>query len=99
MARPRTHGKGRRARTQSGQLGLEALLWSKVAISPDELNDTGEWPTGRNGIFTACHTGEIENFRNGKRIIIPTAPLRRKLGIDGSGSTGNSVNKPSGGAK
>jgi hypothetical protein len=37
---------------------------------------------GRNGIYAACATGEIECFRMGKKIIIPTAPLLRKLGIE-----------------
>ena len=74
--------KAKRGWTDTRKLGLEELLRSRLAISPDDLHHTGEWPTSRNAIYTACQVGDIESFRSGKRIIIPTAPLRRKLGME-----------------
>jgi hypothetical protein len=58
-----------------------ALL--RPGISPDELYELGILPVDRNSIYDACNKGEIECFRIGKKIVIATAPLRRKLGIDG----------------
>jgi|GEM_PF-2646366 hypothetical protein len=64
-------------------------LFEKPTISPEELHETGAMPVGINGIYDALHsylnspesgTG-IECFRVNRRIIIPTGPLRRKLGI------------------
>jgi hypothetical protein len=51
-------------------------------ISPDQLYKLGIIPLSRNGIYDACNRGEIESFRLGKKIVIPTAPLRRKLGME-----------------
>jgi hypothetical protein len=65
----------------TGKEKLEQLLNSKATTSPDELHETGEMG-GRNGIYDACNKGDIECFRMGKRIFIPTAPLRRKLGME-----------------
>ena len=70
---------------------LEAVLKSKAAIGPDELhNVSGGQLGGRNSIYNACNeylrdpgAGRgIECFRQGKRLIIPTAPMRRKLGLE-----------------
>jgi hypothetical protein len=55
---------------------------SKPAISPEELYNLKILPSGRNSIYEALHKGEIECFRIGKKIVIPTAPLRRKLGME-----------------
>jgi len=69
-------------------LGLKAL--EKPTISPDELHASKLLnDAGRNTIYAACNRylrGDknddgIECFRIGKRIVIPTAPLRRKLGL------------------
>jgi hypothetical protein len=54
---------------------------SSPGITPDQLFNSKLLPMSRNLIYAACNTGEIECFRVGKKIIIPTAPLRRKLGI------------------
>jgi hypothetical protein len=47
------------------------------------------WPTvgvalglSRGGTFEAAHRGDFEVLRFGKLIKAPTAPLRRKLGIE-----------------
>jgi hypothetical protein len=56
-------------------------ILNRPGISPDQLYRAHLMPLSRNLIYAACNTGEIECFRVGKKIIIPTAPLRRKLGI------------------
>jgi hypothetical protein len=58
----------------------QAIL-KKPAISPDELDKAALLPLSRNAIYDACKSGDIESFRIGKKIVIPTAALRRKLGI------------------
>jgi hypothetical protein len=65
----------------SSRQKLEKLLTTRATLSPDEVYETGEFG-GRNVIYDACSSGEIENFRFNKRIFIPTAPLRRKLGLE-----------------
>jgi excisionase family DNA binding protein len=35
----------------------------------------------RNGTYEAVRRGDLEVMKFGKRIIVPTAPLRRKLGL------------------
>lgn len=47
------------------------------------------WPTagkavglGRNATYEAAKRGEIPTNRFGNKITVPTAPLRRMLGID-----------------
>jgi hypothetical protein len=74
----------------NGKTKLVDALLRKPTISPDELHNSGVIPIGRNSIYEACNsflrspqsgTG-IECFRVNKKIIIPTAPLRKKLGIE-----------------
>ena len=59
-----------------------ATLLARPTISPDELHESNALKVGRNGIYEACHNGELEVIRRGKKILILTAPLRRKLGIE-----------------
>jgi hypothetical protein len=59
-----------------------ANLLGRPSISPEELHRLRILPISRNGIYDAVRRGEIESFRIGKRIVILTAPLRRKLGIE-----------------
>jgi hypothetical protein len=59
------------------------VLRSRPGISPDELHDAQVMPGCRNALYEAIARGEIESFKIGKRIIIPTAPLLRKLGLAG----------------
>ena len=61
-----------------------ADLLQRPTITPDELFKLDLMPVSRNGIYDACNTGQIECFRLGRKIVIPTAPLRRKLGIEGA---------------
>lgn len=60
--------------------GVEALR--KVpTMTPGELFKAKVIPGTRNGLYAALERGEIESFRLGKKIVIPTAPLLRKLGV------------------
>jgi len=59
-----------------------AALLKRPGISPDELLKAGILPIARNALYEALSRGEIESFRVGKKIVIPTAPLKRKLGIE-----------------
>lgn len=61
--------------------GIESVQ-NCSGISPDQLLASKVMPISRNGLYDALRRGEIESFRLGKRIIIPTAPLLRKLGIE-----------------
>jgi len=58
---------------------IEALL-AKPTITPDELAVVLR--TSRNGAYDAVRRGDVESFRVGKKIKVPTAPLRRKLGME-----------------
>jgi hypothetical protein len=41
-------------------------------------------PLSRNALYSAIKSGEIDSLTVGKKkILIKTAPLRRKLGLDG----------------
>jgi hypothetical protein len=82
-----SRGRARRRRAEKIDL---ASLFAKPTISPEELYLSGAIPVGRNLLYDALHsflnspqsgTG-IECFRVNRRIVIPTAPLRRKLGIE-----------------
>jgi hypothetical protein len=56
-------------------------ILNRLSISPAELHEAGILPLSRGAIYCACNSGEIECTRIGKRIVIPTAPRRRMLGI------------------
>ncbi len=60
----------------------KSAVLSQPSVSPEELYDAGVLPLSRGSIYAACNSGEIESFRVGKKIVIPTAPLRKKLGIE-----------------
>jgi hypothetical protein len=59
---------------------IEKLL-QRPAIS---VTDCGMMIFGlsRNGSYDAAKRGDFETFNVGKKIMVPTAPLRRKLGMD-----------------
>ncbi len=61
-----------------------AEIFSLPFVTADELYESQLIPLSRNAIYAACNTGEIENHRIGRKIIIPTAPLRRKSGFEPS---------------
>lgn len=55
-------------------------ILSKPAISPVEYAKVMN--IGRASAYAACSKGEIETIRCGKLIKVPTAPLRRALGLE-----------------
>jgi len=59
---------------------VEKLL-QRPAIS---VTDCGMKILGlsRNGSYDAAKRGDFETFNIGKKIMVPTAPLRRKLGME-----------------
>jgi len=59
-----------------------AKMLAKPTITPAELFETGILPISRNGIYDAINRGDIEVMSIGKKKVIITAPLRRKLGLD-----------------
>jgi len=58
-------------------------LLSRPAITPDELHQSKVLPLTRNGVYEAIKRGELDVLTFGKKKAILTAPLRRKLGIEG----------------
>jgi hypothetical protein len=54
-------------------------LLGRPTITPDQALQV--LPLSRNGLYEALRRGDITSIRIGKKIIIPTAPLRRKLGM------------------
>ena len=70
------------AKTARKEVVDVAALLARPTISPEELYESGLLKLGRNLIYEGCRNGDIESFRVGPKLIrIPTAPLRRKLGI------------------
>jgi excisionase family DNA binding protein len=67
-------------KNQMAMSDLEKLLRQAV-ISPADVPRV--LPLGRNGVYEAIRKGEIESIRIGRKIMIPTAALRRKLGMAG----------------
>lgn len=55
-------------------------LLNKPTITVDNAAKAIGLP--RNAIYAAIHRGEFATIKTGKRILVLTAPLRRKLGID-----------------
>ena len=61
---------------------IEELL-AKPTITPDELLRSGIFPLTRNGIYEAIKRKDFEVIEFGKKKAILTAPIRRKLGMEG----------------
>lgn len=56
---------------------------------PEEVPTLELWPTvgkalrlGRSGTYEAARRGEIPTIRFGRRVVVPTAALRRLLGLE-----------------
>jgi len=60
---------------------LSELLTTKIAITPNELADTGELPISRGKVYEAIKRGDLPSFKLGKKIVIPSAALRAKFCI------------------
>ena len=39
-------------------------------------------PISRNGLYEAIRRGDIKTVKLGKKILVPTGPLRRQFGIE-----------------
>ncbi len=57
--------------------------------TPEERPTLPLWPDtaklldlGRSAVYQAAERGEIPTIRFGRRIVVPTAALRRMLGLD-----------------
>ena len=58
-------------------------LLSNPTITPKELYRSGILKISRNRVYEAIKNKVVASIKvGGKKIIIPTAPLRRQLGID-----------------
>jgi hypothetical protein len=79
MARDAASAKEHRA---PADLDEVRRVLSRPGISPDDLHRLQILPLSRGSIYDACNRGDIDCFKAGKKIIIATAPLRRKLGLD-----------------
>lgn len=62
---------------------VEALLRRQHTITPAELCATRILPLCQTAIYDAIRRGDIESISCGWKKAIPTAPLRRKLGLTG----------------
>ena len=60
---------------------VKALL-EKPTITPDELYVSGVLQCSRNRLYESIAAGEIASIRLGKKILVVTAPLRKRLGIE-----------------
>jgi excisionase family DNA binding protein len=60
-------------------IDLQKLLSRPTITVDDAAKVLG---TGRNATYDAVHRGEIDTMRVGGRILVLTAPLRRKLGLE-----------------
>lgn len=58
---------------------IQELLRQPTVSVPDAGRVLG---IGRNAAYDAVKRGEIDLLAFGKRRVVPTAPLRRKLGIE-----------------
>lgn len=56
-------------------------IYDETTVAPEHLIASKLLPVSRNSIYDALKKGDIENFRIGSKFVIPTAPLRRKLGL------------------
>jgi hypothetical protein len=59
---------------------IEALL-ERPTITPDELFRSRIYPLSRNGIYAAINRGDIAAIDVGKKKAIPTAPIRKQIGL------------------
>lgn len=72
-------------------------------LTVDELlQAVPRWPHGRSGTYEAMRRGDLPSVRIGRRLFIPTAPLRQMLGLGdvpaSSTSTRNEAPASTGGA-
>jgi hypothetical protein len=59
---------------------LRRELLEKLTVSVEVAGKA--FGLGRNSAYEACRAGQIPNIRLGGKIAVPTAPLRKMLGIE-----------------
>ena len=62
------------------KIELDQLLAQPTLTVADTLRII---PISRNKMYDAIARGEIKTVRIGKKILVPTAPLKRQLGLEG----------------
>lgn len=61
---------------------------TKPLLSVDELLElVPGWPASRSATYRAMSTGDLPSVRIGRRLLLPTAELRRLLGLDDASET------------
>jgi hypothetical protein len=59
---------------------LLKALTDKLSVSVETAGKA--FNLSRNKAYDACKSGQIPSIRIGGKIVVPTAPLRKMLGID-----------------
>lgn len=59
---------------------IKKAISEKLTISVDEAAKA--FNIGKNACYRAVDAGDIPSFRVGGKICVPTAPLRKMLGIE-----------------
>jgi hypothetical protein len=59
---------------------IKRALMEKVSVPPQIAGKA--FGLGRNASYAAVKNGDLPSIRIGNKIAVPTAPLRRKLGIE-----------------
>jgi hypothetical protein len=55
-------------------------ILARPAITPAQALKV--LPMSRNGLYEAIRRGDIKTVKLGKKILVPTGPLRRQFGIE-----------------
>lgn len=63
----------------AGKSEVDQLLARPTLTVADALKII---PLSRNGLYEAIRRGDIATVKMGKKILVPTAPLRRQLGLE-----------------
>jgi hypothetical protein len=59
---------------------IRKMLFEELTVSVEVAGKA--FNLSRNPAYDACRSGQIPSFRIGKKIVVPTAPLRKMLGIE-----------------
>ena len=59
---------------------IRKMLCEQLTVSVEVAGKA--FNLSKNPAYDACKSGQIPSFRIGKKIVVPTAPLRKMLGID-----------------
>lgn len=61
---------------------ISTKLLAQPTCTPRELLASKIMPLSRNSLYAALASGDIPSIRIGRLLVIPTAPLRKKLGLE-----------------